>query len=64
MSRRVRALLEHYFALQKEFPVQKRRAQDLVKQVANRAGLTKDVTPHVLRHTFAATALQKGIREN
>jgi integrase len=39
----------------------KRRAQDLVKQVANRAGLTKDVTPHVLRHTFAATALQKGI---
>ena len=38
-----------------------RRAQGLVKEVANRAGLTKDVTPHVLRHTFAATALQKGI---
>lgn len=61
MSRRVRALLEHHFALRKEFPVRPRRAQGLVKQVANRAGLTKDVTPHVLRHTFAATALQKGI---
>ena len=61
MSRRVRALLEHHFALRKEFPVRPRRAQGLVKEVANRAGLTRDVTPHVLRHTFAATAPQKGI---
>src|SRR3954451_12892964 len=42
MSRRVRALPEHHFALEKAFPVKKRRAQDLVKQVANRAGLAKD----------------------
>jgi integrase/recombinase XerD len=61
MSRRVRALLEHHFALRKEFPVRPRRAKGLVKKVTIRAGLTKDVTPHVLRHTFAATALQKGI---
>src|SRR5262245_228801 len=46
MSRRVRALLEHHVALRKDFPVRPRRAQGLVKQVANRAGLTKDVTPH------------------
>jgi integrase/recombinase XerD len=29
--------------------------------VANRAGITKDVSPHVPWHTFATMALQKGI---
>jgi integrase/recombinase XerD len=29
--------------------------------VANRAGIAKDVSPDVLWHTFATTALQKGI---
>jgi integrase/recombinase XerD len=29
--------------------------------VADRAGITRDVSPHVLQHTFATTALQKGI---
>ena len=61
MSPRVRTLLEHYFALEKAFPVQVRRAQDIVKAVADRAGIVRDVSPHILRHTFATTALQKGI---
>jgi integrase/recombinase XerD len=61
MSPRVRTLLEHHFALAKAFPVKVRRAQDIVKAVADRAGITRDVSPHVLRHTFATTALQKGI---
>ncbi|MGB2608044.1 MAG: tyrosine-type recombinase/integrase, partial [Isosphaeraceae bacterium] len=57
MSSRVRALLEHHFALEKAFPVKTRRAQDIVKAVANRAGITKEVSPQVLRHTFAKMAL-------
>ena len=55
------AILEHHFALEAGFPVGKRRAQDIVRDVANRAGVTKKVSPHVLRHTFATMALQKGI---
>jgi integrase/recombinase XerD len=61
LSKRVRALLEQHFSLEKTFPVKKRRAQDIVNEVASRAGITKDVSPNVLRHTFAMTALQKGI---
>ena len=61
LSNRVRTLLEHHFALETSFPVKTRRAQDIVKAVADRARITKDVSPHVLRHTFATTALQKGI---
>lgn len=55
------AVLEHHFTLRKEFSVRPRRALGLVKEVTELAGLTKDITPHVLRHTFAANALQKGI---
>src|SRR6516162_2900262 len=38
-----------------------RQVQKIVKRVANRAQITQDVTPHVLRHTFATLALQKHI---
>jgi integrase/recombinase XerD len=61
MSRWLGAPMGHHVALKKEFPVKERRPQELVKQVDNRAGLAKDVTPHVLRHVFAATALLKGL---
>ena len=61
MSKRVRALLEPFFALNQEFPVGARQVQKIVKRVANRARISRDVTPHVLRHTCATLMIQRGI---
>jgi integrase/recombinase XerD len=38
-----------------------RTVQRLIKRVANRAAIARPVSPHVLRHTFAVTAVHKGI---
>jgi integrase/recombinase XerD len=61
LSARLQPLLEHHFALQDTLGVTPRAMQLLVKRVASRARISRPVTPHVLRHTFAVTAVQKGI---
>jgi len=59
MSKRIQPLMEHYFAVHETWFVGPRQVQKMVKRLANRAKITQEVTPHVLRHTFATLALQK-----
>jgi integrase/recombinase XerD len=37
------------------------KIQRIIKRVANQAKVQRPCSPHVLRHTFAVTALQKGV---
>ena len=61
LSTRIRPLIEHHFAIHDTFNMTPRTIQRIITRVANRAHITRKVTPHVLRHTFAVTAIQKGI---
>jgi integrase/recombinase XerD len=61
LSARVQPILEAHFSINKTFGWSVRTIQRALKTVANRARIRRTVTPHVLRHTFAVTAIQKGI---
>src|SRR5439155_1153904 len=61
LSARVQPLLEGHFALHDELGMSVRTVQRIVREIANRANISRKVSPHVLRHTFSVTAVQKGI---
>ena len=61
LSQRAKRLLETHFTAPNPEPFTPRTIQRLIKGLAARAGLTKRVTPHVLRHTFAINSVRRGI---
>jgi integrase/recombinase XerD len=60
LSERAKKLLEIQFASGNKM-LHRRKVQRIVKRVANRAMISKPVSPHILRHTFAIRCIQKGI---
>jgi len=62
LTDRARKLLEIQFATSENgIGLSTRTIQRIITRVANKAIVTKKVTPHVLRHTFAVRCVQKGI---
>ena len=61
LSPRIQPLIEGHFALHESLGMSPRTIQRFLKRLANRASISRPVSPHVLRHTFAVTAVQKGI---
>jgi len=61
MTDRVRRLIEYHFAEHNGTGMTVRTIQRIVKQVADKAGISKPVSPHVLRHTFSVNCIKKGI---
>ena len=61
MTDRVRKLFEYHFAENNDTGIGKRTVARIVKKVAGKAGISKPVSPHVLRHTFAVNCIKKGI---
>jgi site-specific recombinase XerD len=53
------AQMDHLFLSRTLGPLAPRDAQRIVAEAARRAGITRKVTPHTLRHFFATRFLQK-----
>lgn len=61
LSHRIQPLVEGHLALQEKVRASASTIQCIIKRVANRAHISRPVTPHVLRHAFSIAAIQKGI---
>jgi site-specific recombinase XerC len=55
----VQPLLEGHFALHDTLGLSVRTLQRIIRTIANRANISRKGSPHVLRHTFSVTAVQK-----
>ncbi len=53
--------LEYLFSTQKSEQITRVHVFRIVKKYAQKAGIRKNVTPHVLRHTLATTMLRRGV---
>lgn len=51
---------EHLFTNMNGQPMSRQGFWKIIKQYADRAGIKKDITPHTLRHSFAAHLLENG----
>jgi integrase/recombinase XerD len=54
-------LIDGHFAIHDTVGMTPRTIQRILKRIANKAHINRPVCPHVLRHTFAVAAVQKGI---
>ena len=61
LSIRARVVVELYFETHATVTMSRRTIQRIVNRVAERASITRPVSSHVLRHTFAVTAVRRGI---
>jgi len=57
LTARAKTLLEMHFATNEAMGFSTRTAQRIVKRVANRAMITKPVSPHVMRHYAEPTIM-------
>ena len=61
LTERAYTIISNFFSLQDNLGYTTRGLQKLVDRLADRAGIKKPCSPHVLRHTFAVMCIKKGI---
>lgn len=59
LSARIQPLIEGYLSLHETLRFSTRTTQRMLKRTANRARISRTVSPDVLRHTFAVTVIQR-----
>lgn len=61
LLKNLRSYIKNLDRDEKLFNISPRRVQYLIKEIAKKAGITKDIHPHTLRHTAATLYLKKGV---